>query len=92
MKKLPLIGFFLCLFIIGLVVGANAQTARQDATGNYVSIKSKMDSTSAKATGKTYTDDSGNTYPVMISKNGKLFIVRTSKTGSRYNQYLKLEN
>lgn len=72
--------------------GADAQTIKQDAAGNYVAVKATKDSTqtSAKPTGKTYTDTKGNVYPVWVSKNGKLFIVRISKTGNKYNQYLKL--
>lgn len=91
MKQLSIIGFFLSLLLMGLVIGANAQTVRQDANGNYIAV-SKSDSTSAKPTGKTYTDPKGNIYPVMISKNGKLFIIRVSKnTGKSYNYYLKLD-
>jgi len=68
----------------------NAQTVKQDAKGNYIAVKSVHDSTGAKQTGKTYTDAKGIVYPVMISKNGKLFVTRISKTGNKYNQYLKL--
>ena len=85
MKKLSII---LALFIASFYV--NGQNVKQDASGNYIAVKTPKDSTSAKATGKTYTDTKGNVYPVMISKNGKLFIVRISKTGNKYNQYLKL--
>jgi hypothetical protein len=85
--------FFVCLFLMGLVCAANAQNAKQTTDGNYIAIKDTATrKTAAKATGKTYTDAKGNTYPVMISKNGKLFIIRTSQTtGRNYNQYLKLD-
>ena len=87
MKKLLLILTIICASFC-----ASSQNIKQDAQGNYVAVKAPHDSagTSAKPTGKTYTDTKGNTYPVMISKNGKLFVIRISKTGNKYNQYLKL--
>ncbi len=70
-----------------LSLGATAQTVKQDAAGNNYAVKS--DSTS-KPTGKTFTDSKGVKYPVMLSKTGKLFYVRTSKSGNTYNSYIKL--
>lgn len=83
---------FLMVALFSAMSG-NAQSVKQDANGNYIAVKAINDSThtSAKDTGKTYTDTKGNTYPVMISKNGKLFVIRISKTGNRYNQYLKID-
>lgn len=86
MKKLVFSLMFLALYF-----GASSQTVKQDKNGNYIAVKAAKDSTSAKPTGKTYTDTKGNVYPVMISKNGKLFVIRTSKAGNTYNQYLKLD-
>jgi len=68
----------------------NAQNATIDKSGNYVAIQKKAASED-KATGKTFTDAKGNKYPVMVSKNGKLFYVRTSKTGKEYKVYIKTE-
>lgn len=92
MKHLKLIGFFLCLFIMWLVVVGNSQTVKQDATGNYYAVKAAKDTTTTyKATGKTFTTSKGETFPVYESKNGKLFVIRTSKaTGNTYKQYLKV--
>lgn len=87
-RKLPIIAFIICLFIMGAVVTANAQNVRKDAAGNYIAI-THADTSKATATGTTYSDAKGIVYPVMISKNGKLFVVRTSKTGKTYNFYLK---
>jgi hypothetical protein len=87
MKKLILLAF-LCLGGVSY-----SQTVKQDASGNYVYVKKdKTDKKSeSKKTGKIYTDDKGNTYPVYLSKNGKLFIIKTSKkTGKNYNYYLKV--
>ena len=84
-----LIAIVFTLVAIFSMLSGNAQNVKQDANGNYSAIGRVKDSTSAKPTGQTYTDSKGNTYPVMISKNGKLFVVRISKTGNRYNYYLK---
>jgi hypothetical protein len=58
----------------------------QDAQGNYTMIIAQ-----AQSTGKTFTDAKGNIYPIMQSIRGKLYIVRTSKTGKTYKQYLKVK-
>jgi hypothetical protein len=44
-----------------------SQKVVKDATGNYVAIHASKDSTgsSAKPTGKTFTDSKGNVYPVL---------------------------
>ena len=76
--------------VLGLSFGLSAQTVTKDAQGNYIAVKATETTEKAKDTGKTFTDTKGNVYPVFISKNGKLFVIRTSKTGSQYKQYLKL--
>lgn len=82
---------FIAFSLIAVSMTAHAQNARQDASGNYVAIKHESDTT-AMPTGKIYTDLKGNSYPVMMTKAGKLFVIRTSaKTGKKYKQYLKLQ-
>lgn len=81
--------FIITLMCAALCLGAYTQTVTQDKNGNYVATKAAKDSTGT-ATGKTYTDTKGNVFPVMISKNGKLYVMRISKKGIKYNQYLKL--
>lgn len=86
MKKLILL---VCLILSGI---SYSQTVKQDASGNYISVKSdkSQKKSEAKETGKTYTDAKGEKYPVYTSKNNKLFIIKTSKkTGKTYNYYLK---
>ena len=87
MKKLIILSaLFLASFSL------KAQTVQKTPEGNYIAVKATRDSagTSAKPTGKTFTTSKGEVYPVMLSKNGKLFVIRTSKaTGRNYNQYLK---
>jgi hypothetical protein len=89
MKQLSKIAFILCLAIMGAVIAGNAQTVKQDASGNFYAAKAAKDS--ATDTGKTFTDTKGNQWPVMKSKSGKLFVIRTSKTGKTYRQYLKVD-
>jgi hypothetical protein len=70
---------------------ANAQKVTTDAAGNYVAVKTAAKAAEpAKPTRKTYTDTKGNVYPVMVSAKGKLFVIRTSKAGKEYKQYLKV--
>lgn len=67
-----------------------AQRVTVDKSGNYVAVKTNAD-TVGKATGKTFTDTKGNVFPVYASKSGKLYVLRTSKSGNVYKQYLKLD-
>lgn len=84
--------FLLCLFIMGLVVAGNAQQVKQDAQGNYYAVKATKDtSITYKPTGKTFTTSKGETFPVYVSKNGKLFVIRTSKaTGNQYKTIFEI--
>lgn len=85
MKKIIVLAAFLALYF-----WASSQTVQKDSQGNYIAVKATESSEKAKDTGKTYTDTKGNVYPVYVSKNGKLFVIRTSKTGNQYKQYLKI--
>lgn len=75
---------YILLLLLMYTAPARAQVI-QDKQGNYILAQ-------AQSTGKTFTDAKGNIYPVMQSINGKLFIVRISKTtGKTYKQYLKIK-
>ena len=82
------------LFASLLLISVNARsqtTATLDKQGNYIATsKPKQTGSQAKPTGKTFTDTKGVIYPVLESKNGKLFYVKTSKTGNVYNVYIKV--
>lgn len=98
---------FLLLLVLGISVVASAQTTTTkasapkkeykanvsvDADGNFVAVKTTATSTGIK-TDKTYTDAKGVVYPVYRSKNGKHYVIKTSKkTGNEYKMYLKLPN
>jgi len=81
----------ICLLIILTAVihsqTAKSQSMRIDSSGNYVMVhKAKSED---KPTGKTLTLQDGQKLPIMISKNGKLYVIRTSKKTNRpYKQYL----
>ena len=70
---------------------ANSQKVVKDASGNYVAVKVAKDSASGENTGKTFTTAKGEKFPIMQSKRGKLYIIRTSKTGNVYKQYLSID-
>lgn len=68
------------------MTAAQAQQVTKDAQGNYHAAKRD---TANKATGHTFTDSKGQTYPVYESINGKLYYMRTSKSGNVYKVYIK---
>ena len=76
--------------ILSLNFGLNAQTVQKTKDGNYIAVNVSKGAEKPKDTGKTFTDQQGNKYPVFISAKGKLFVIRTSKAGNQYKQYLKL--
>jgi putative hemolysin len=62
------------------------------ADGNYTQPARAARTTAAAVnTGKTYTLRTGEKLPVMKSVKGDLYVVRTSKNGNQYKQYLKTE-
>lgn len=84
MKKL------LTFIALALSLSTQAQNVKQDSNGNYIAIKQHKEAQQPVPTGHTYTDSKGITYPVYSTTAGKLFIIRTSKAGNQYKQYLKL--
>lgn len=86
MKKL-----IISLAIVLASLAVNAQSIKKDAQGNYIAVRdtTKKMNVNAKLTGKTFTDLKGVKYPVFISKNNKLFYIKTSKAGNQYNVYIK---
>lgn len=87
MKKIIILGAFLALYLTGY-----SQTVQKTKEGNYIAVNQSKMAEKPKDTGKTFTDQKGNVFNVYVSKNGKLFVIRTSKnTGKEYRQYLKLD-
>lgn len=95
MKKVNFtIMFFVCLWVLCVsAIVSNAQTSvKTDSTGNYIAVTKTSQKTGSKsvATGKYFTDSKGNKFPVYKSVNNKLFYVRVSKAGNKYNVYLTI--
>ena len=70
---------------------AHGQTIHKDSSGNFIETYNPM--SYSRPTGHTFTDSKGQIYPVLVSKNGKLFVIRKSKkTGKEYREYLKIDS
>ena len=77
----------LTLFAVLIVLTAKAQQhAIKDSSGNYHATKTVQ---VAVSTGHTFTDGKGKVYPLFTSIHGKLYYVRTSKSGNEYKVYVK---
>lgn len=67
---------------------ANAQSVNREGN-NFIQVQTVKQS-SDKETVYTYTIKD-NTYPIYITKNGRCYIIRVSKNGNEYKQYLPEE-
>lgn len=76
--------------VFSLFMAANSQNIVRDSSGNYTTVKRL--SARSKETGHTFTNSKGESFPLMESVNGKLYYIRTSKTGNEYKVYLHTEN
>lgn len=82
----------IALTILFAGINSHAQTkVKQDDKGNFVQVNNVREKTPDKPTGQTYTDTKGQEYKVYKSINDKLYIVRVSKSGNEYKQYLKVD-
>jgi hypothetical protein len=86
MKKVTLI---LSLFLASSVAFSQPRLVKNN-NGDYVMQKAVK--TEDSLTGKKVISADGNEYPIYVSKNGKYYIKKVSKTGNEYKQYLKLDN
>ena len=80
------------LLMLGFALSSQAQRVQLDASGNFVEVRDSTEKTPPKLTGKTFKDASGKVWPVWVSAKGKFFIIRTSRNGTTYKQYLKSTN
>ena len=88
--KARLIRFILLLCIV-LSIGTTAKsqnTVRKGNTFEQISSKQKKFA-GAIRTKYTYKDANGVVYPIYISKNNKVFIIKINKKGKQYPYYLK---
>jgi hypothetical protein len=87
MKKVTIV---LGLILASAMAFSQPKLVKND-NGDYVmqrAVRTNEDS----LTGKKVISADGNEYPIYVSKNGKYYIKKVSKTGNEYKQYLKLDN
>lgn len=85
------------IVIVGLILASTLTFGQskvvRDANGNFIAQNTPKKASDDKPSGNTYTTAKGEQFPVYVSKNGKYYVLRTSKeTGNVYKQYLKTEN
>ena len=77
--------------MLAFSTGFSQTKVRLSDDGSYVQIKKDIKADDEN-TGKIVTLNDGKQYPIFRSAGGKFYIVRTSKAGNQYKQYLKIEN
>jgi len=84
---------FIVLFL-SLLNGLFAQSlVKRNEKGQFEHITPAKDSISYVPTKEIFVDSKGEKYTVYQTKNGKYFVLRTSKkTGKKYREYLRLLN
>ena len=82
MKKIIVL---LVVMIATMFVCANAQEVKRD--GDNFTVEKILHQSSDVQTKYTFTVKDV-VYPIWITKNGRCYIVRTSKNGKQYKQYL----
>lgn len=70
-----------------LVLSQRAQAQNVQLKGKTFTLVDSAKSQDTK-TDYTFVDSNHNVYPIYLSKNGKAFIIRKSKSGKDYRQYL----
>ena len=82
------------LSILALVIAitfvqiVSAQEVKRE--GNNFTVEKTIQQSSDVQTQYTFTIKD-NVYPIWITKNGRCYIIRTSKNGKQYKQYLNKE-
>lgn len=85
MKKIIL----MLICILGMCAAINAQhVVQKNNTFEQVSKRQKKFAGAIK-TKYTYKDANGVIYPIYISKNDKVFVIKINKKGKQYPYYLK---
>lgn len=66
--------------------------ANIERVGNTFKTASSINKNEAQQTKYTWQDKKGNVYPIYISRNGAVYIIKKSaKTNKEYKQYLAKE-
>ena len=83
---------FLTLIAVAIamtfVQTVSAQEIKRE--GNNFTVEKTIQQSSDVQTQYTFTIKD-NVYPIWITKNGRCYIIRTSKNGKQYKQYLNKE-
>lgn len=85
MKKIIVL---LVAMIATMFICANAQEVKRD--GDNFTVEKVLHQSNDVQTKYTFTVKDV-VYPIWITKNGRCYIVRTSKNGKQYKQYLAKE-
>jgi len=85
----PKLVYFLIAFALFLMIQitCNAQTFKYDGQTYELPKSSENKDSKPEKVGETTID--GKKYPIYKGKRGGLYIIRTSKNGKEYKQYLK---
>ena len=83
MKEL-IISLITVLFVIGIAVASAQEVKRED---NNFTVEKTIQQSSDIQTQYTFTIKD-NIYPIWITRNGRCYIIRVSKNGNHYKQYL----
>ena len=80
---------FLILIVVVIAIAfvqtVSAQEVKRE--GNNFTVEQTIQQSSDVQTQYTFTIKD-NVYPIWITKNGRCYIIRTSKNGNQYKQYL----
>ena len=101
-NKLNQFAFSFCIIVLTMIftllaVQASAQGIQKSADGNFFSAQKPTAETvatlesltkAATKTEATYTTAKDEVFPIYQAKSGALYVVRTSKTGKVYRQYM----
>lgn len=90
-----LLFFWITILFLMLLNSLFAQSlVKRNNLGQFEHVNtSARDSVTYSATNEKFVDSKGAVYPVYKTKNGKYFVLRTSKkTGKQYREYLRLLN
>ena len=85
-----LFALFAMLFIVGVAATFAEGSKQVTREGNNFTQVTTLQQSSDMQTVYTYTVKD-IVYPIWITKNGRCYIVRTSKNGNQYKQYLDKE-
>lgn len=79
-----------CAVVICCVFSAKAFSQEVKRDGNNFTVEKTLQQSSDVLTAYTFTIKD-EVYPIWITKNGRCYVIRISKNGNQYKQYLNKE-